>query len=86
MDPVFPSLDYDDDLRDLYVQAATRLTCSAIKSQMIQSGGNVEETAENVLLFFEIAFRRIQEVAEEGDFLDDDFLDEKTENGDAEHN
>jgi len=85
MEPIFSDMDYDEDLRDLFVQAATRITCSAIEAKLLHERTPAEETAENVLLFFETAFRRIQEVAEE-DYLeeDDSYLEEETENGESE--
>ena len=83
MDPIFPEYDYEEeDLRDLYLQAATRLTCSAMEAKLLTAseGEATEETAENVLLFFEMAYRRIRTVAED----DDDYLDEVEENGENE--
>lgn len=76
MEPTYPlyetEYEDEDDLRDLYVQAATRLTCAAIQAQLLKAGSTAEETSENVLHFFESAFRRIREVAEEeSEYLDD---------------
>jgi len=81
MEPTYPlyeaEYEDEDDLRDVYLQAATRLTCAAIQGQLIKAGSTAEETSEGVLHFFEAAFRRIREVAEE----DPDYLDEVEEDG-----
>jgi hypothetical protein len=83
MEPIYSEyeMDYDEeDHRELYLQAATRLTRSAIKAGLFTKGATVEKSAEDVMLFFEVAFRRIRQVAEE----EDDYLEEVEENGDHE--
>jgi hypothetical protein len=84
MEPIYPEyeMDYDEeDHRELYIQAATRLTCSAIEAEYFKKSDSVEESAEGIMLFFEVAYRRIRQVAEEED---DDYLEEVEENGDHE--
>jgi hypothetical protein len=73
---------YEDDGSDryLYVQSATQLTNAAIEAGLIQGGATPEETAENVLYFFEMAFRRIQDLTEE----ETDYLEEVEGNGENE--
>ena len=84
MEPIYPLYedDYDDEDDDLfmYIQAATRLTSSAMEAQLLKPGATADETADQVMLFFETAFRRIRDLSEE----DDDFLDTVEENGEIE--
>ena len=84
MEPIYPL--YEDDFDDgdtlfMSIQAATRLTSAAMASQLLKAGSTTEETAENVMLFFDIAFRRIRDLAEEDE---DDYLDHVEEDGEIE--
>ena len=86
MEPLYPLYDDDDydEMEDnvpLCIQAATQLTSAAMGSQLLKAGASTEETAEQVMLFFDIAFRRIRDLAEEDD---DDFMDQVEENGEIE--
>lgn len=87
MEPIYPLYedDYDDDDLDdnleLCIQAATHLTTAAMQSQLLKAGASTEETAEQVMLFFDIAYRRIRDLAEEDD---DDFIDQIEEDGEIE--
>lgn len=85
MEPIYPLYEEDDydevsDTQYLGIQAATRLTSAAMQAQLLKAGVSTEETAEQVMLFFDIAYRRIRDLAEE----DDDYIDQVEENGDIE--
>lgn len=86
MEPIYPLYeeDFDDDMNEyvpLCIQAATHLTTAAMQSQLVKEGGSTEETAEQVMLFFDIAFRRIRDLTEEDD---EDYLNGMEEDGDIE--
>ncbi|MBW3622829.1 MAG: hypothetical protein KY468_05400 [Armatimonadetes bacterium] len=84
MEPMYSMFDEEyeemDEAQHLSIQAATQLTSAAMASQLLKSGSSTEETAEQVMLFFDIAYRRIRDLAEE----DDDYLDTIEENGEIE--
>jgi hypothetical protein len=85
MEPIYSMYedDYDDldDSLSLLIQAATQLTTAAMQSQLLQPGGSTEETAEQVMLFFDIAFRRIRDLSEEDD---EEFLNGLEDDGEIE--
>lgn len=84
MEPLYPL--YDDDFADtddiqLCIQTATKLTASAMALQMIKPASSTEETAEQVMLFFDVVYRRVRDLTQEDE---DDFLDQVEENGEIE--
>lgn len=87
MESMFPEVDFEDNsYRGLFVEAATRLTCSAMEAKLIPEGKSLEETTESILHFFEVAFHRVEEVFEEefDEYIEEEYLDEEPRNGGSE--
>jgi hypothetical protein len=84
MEPLYPMYDDDYDDSDLVytsIQAATRLTSAAMAAGLIKAAPSTEETADQVMSFFDTAFRRIRDLGEEED---EEYLNGAEDDGEIE--